>query len=134
MAKQLNWFKFHGIPEEVVVKGTKYTIKFADVCQVNGAEAEGYCDIEQKVIAIKNYPKNSLFVGKTFLHEVFHALWFELGLYSTDIDQNLQEILAENYSNFLGDLDCVKFGKPKKPPKPPVPEEKKKRRVTGKRK
>jgi hypothetical protein len=44
---------------------------------------------------------NSETVFRDYAHEIFHAIWDRAGMAQTSISGDIEEILCENFSNFL---------------------------------
>lgn len=82
------------------ILGEKYQIIPKDELNLDGVSCVGACFHEQKEIHILNGLSKEDEM-KTYLHEIFHASFFELCLNQTDIDKNVQEILAEGFSRII---------------------------------
>lgn len=88
------------IPKEISIKGTKYKIKRNFISD----DEYGRCDSFTKTINIHPSVTGEL-LKATFMHEVFHALVFELGLRQASFSHDIEEVLVENLANFV----CEKF-------------------------
>lgn len=82
--------------KSVDVRGRKYSVKLAKVgCNEDGHPILGYCDRYKKEICIgMECPDEELL--DTFLHEYFHAVWYESGLYSEDVPAWVEHIFLVN--------------------------------------
>lgn len=89
------------LPESINVKGVVYQIIKTDTFPEEG-NLEGLCDLEKKIIYVKKSLKTPD-LKKAFLHELFHAVLFEVGVHCTEISEDLEHIIVENLSNFVVD-------------------------------
>ena len=89
--------------KHVTVKGAKYKIKIVKELydSVTGEPIMGSCDPVKKVICLKEDMDENEFL-KTFLHELLHAVVFEVSLYQV-IDEKIVEIIVDNMGNVIYD-------------------------------
>lgn len=87
------------IPKSIDVFGTRYRVKFVDTDLF-----AGLCDSSKKTIFI-NANQNKEQILNTYLHEVFHAMQFTLGMHNA-ISREMMEMLAENSAVMV--MECLK--------------------------
>ena len=87
------------IPKSIDVFGTRYKVKFVDTDLF-----AGLCDSGKKTIFI-NANQNKEQVLNTYLHEIFHAMQFTLGMQNA-ISREMMEMLAENSAVMV--MECLK--------------------------
>ena len=85
--------------KKICVRGRDYRIKFEKQLRSDhGHPLHGYCDSQNKTIVLSDdSPEYELL--DTFLHEYFHAIWYESGIYSEDIPTWIEHIYLTNISH-----------------------------------
>lgn len=87
------------IPKSIDVFGTKYKIKFVET-----ELFAGLCDSGKRTIFINaNQSKEQIL--STYLHEIFHAMQFTLGMHNA-ISREMMEMIAENSAVMV--MECLK--------------------------
>lgn len=86
--------------DKISIKGQEYKIIFEDNPRVDGSDALGYCNCEDYIICIKSGLPRQLEM-QVFLHECFHALVYELGLYHTSLSDDIEHIIVDQFSEFI---------------------------------
>jgi hypothetical protein len=96
------------LPTKINVKGAMYTIKSINnmMCDDHHDLCDGMVNTDEKWIVVNT--KSRIGGKHILLHEIIHALIFELGL-SQLISEDLDEILAENISNELQKIFYMRF-------------------------
>jgi hypothetical protein len=85
----------------LMVRGTKWKIKFVKRMPPGEDDACGLCDTEAHIIYIKKGMKPDVTM-ETFLHEYMHALMFEIGLheeFSKEIEHTIVVALSRDMKN-----------------------------------
>lgn len=83
--------------KSIKIKGQRYKIKHVQLIENEGLY--GKCDFKNRFILIDENLKDDDFKS-TFIHEIGHALLFEIGMCQA-IHMDLHEIIVENYANEL---------------------------------
>jgi hypothetical protein len=92
-------------PKQVLIAGKPYSIAF--VATIKDADTRGQCDIEDKIILIqKDLGEKETF--ETLIHEVLHALEFELKIKIThkavySLETGISGFLLDNLYLFFKD-------------------------------
>lgn len=87
------------IPKSINVFGTRYRVKFVDTDLF-----AGLCDSAKRTIFINaNQAKDQIL--STYLHEVFHAMQFTLGMHNA-LSREMMEMIAENSAVMV--MECLK--------------------------
>lgn len=73
------------------VFGKNVPVKFKPIAQETGLE--GYFSPSEYLIVVDADSDNKL---QTAMHELFHAVWFRLGLLQIKVSEDTQEIIVEN--------------------------------------
>ena len=74
---------------------------------INGDECDGHCDKEKKLITMAE-PDNNHEYTATLLHELFHGAFYESALGQTSIDEDIEEIIVEQFAKVLLDNFDIK--------------------------
>lgn len=82
------------IPKKINIFGTVYKIKFVETTLF-----AGLCDSDLKTIFI-NIDQSDEQIRATYLHEIFHAMQFTLGM-NNAISREMMEVLAENSATLV---------------------------------
>ena len=87
--------------KSIPARGRDYKVKVKKIGRnEDGHSILGYCDRYKKEICINvECPDEELL--DTFLHEYFHAIWYESGLYSEDIPAWVEHIFLVNITHDL---------------------------------
>lgn len=80
-------------PNTIAILGTRYKIILT-----NSLEDAGEMDGDLKEISISVSTGNNM---ETLLHEFFHAVFHETGLYCTSIDDDLEEVICQSFARAL---------------------------------
>lgn len=99
-----------GIPLYINVKGSVYNIIIAD--EIEG-DRQGLCSYSDKKIFIQK-DSDRAEMRRTFLHELCHAILFEIGFHQTSLTYEAEQILVENFSHVLEPLFYARNTKNKK--------------------
>lgn len=96
------------LPEYVVIKGEVWAIKIIDMSNmltyddkgcVTG-HAVGLCEAGTKTLYFHDKLSKEL-RKSTFLHELGHAIFTEMGMNQTSFSSDTEELIVENYANVL---------------------------------
>lgn len=85
------------------ILGRKITTKL--IAPENPEHLAEYDDVK----GVVNLTPTSKTICKDYGHEIFHAFWKRIGMGQTDIPENIEEILCENFSNFFDDNIVVLY-------------------------
>lgn len=83
------------LPKKINIKGKEYKIIQINDISLNGEPAHGLVDYDKQIILIEKSASNESKLS-TLIHELCHAVWYEIGLKQTSLTQDLEELLAEN--------------------------------------
>lgn len=77
-----------------------YAVKFKKRVRQDGADCDGLCHYDDKVIDIQvNQPPDRLLT--TFLHEFMHAAFYELGAEELADNESFVESMAQNVARAI---------------------------------
>jgi len=83
------------------IYGTIWRIKYKwHLTDDNGHPAFGLCDKEKSIIWIARGLKSQEKRG-TFLHELIHAINYELKICQTELNSEVEEIMTEGVADYL---------------------------------
>jgi len=85
------------VRKAINIKGEKYSFKYLTPQEMG--HVYGRCDFANKIIYYDGTLKGDILI-QTILHEIGHAILFEVGLLQA-VNQDLHEIIVENYANEL---------------------------------
>lgn len=88
------------IPKTILVKGKRWKIFYKwNLMDDDGCKCDGLCEYKARVIWLDRSLLKSEKV-QTFLHELVHALIYELHL-NTSLPGEVEEVLAEGISQYF---------------------------------
>ena len=97
------------IPTSIKIKGKRWQIKHKWNLKDDGHNGvDGLCDYKLKII----YLDRSLVKADkeaTLLHEIFHAIIYEVGLHQTSLEDDVEELIVENISMFMLDTFNIRL-------------------------
>lgn len=85
------------LPKSKNILGTEIKYEFADLNDYDGI----YDPIKKTISINKELKVNELALKTTILHEEGHAMFDILGLNQTSLSLDMQEIIVENFANFI---------------------------------
>jgi Zn-dependent peptidase ImmA (M78 family) len=89
------------IPTSFKIKGKKWRICHKwNLLDDDGTHVDGLCCVKKRIV----YLDRSLVKEdkqSTLLHELFHALIYEIGLHQTSLTLDVEELIVENLSLFM---------------------------------
>lgn len=88
------------LPKIITIKDTTWTVAQRWAPRVEGKLVNGYACPRTKTMVIDRSLSEEEKL-ETFLHECFHAFCFEMGTHHTAMSEDLEEILAESWANWL---------------------------------
>lgn len=91
------------LPKEIELFGKVFTVTEKKKIMYEGDECEGLFLPDTCEIYIKKDLNRENKV-KTFIHELGHAMIWRTGLKQSNLSEELEEIIVENYSTFLWEL------------------------------
>ena len=92
----------------IQARGTTYTIKFCPNLEDEGQLLHGFCDPNDKIIALNDSSPDKELLD-TFLHEFLHAIWHETGLSNEPIPTWVEHIyLCGIVSDCVNQKDLMK--------------------------
>lgn len=94
------------LPKFIIVKGEVWAIKRACLEQIPSFDdrgnvighAVGLCEFSTRTIIIHNKLNKEL-IRPTFLHELGHAIFAEIGFNQTSFSSDFEELIVENFAN-----------------------------------
>lgn len=89
------------IPKNIKIYGKNWAIDYKwNLKDDEGNNLEGLCCFEKRLITIDRLlTKEKKF--SVFLHELFHAILFELKIKQTSLSSDVEEIIVEGFADFL---------------------------------
>lgn len=90
---------------EIEVYGESWKVEFTTdiVDPKTGEPGDGLCDADNKIIYIDNTLKKDE-TACTFFHELFHAYCRRMGIENSNLSDELEEILADQYGKLVSEL------------------------------
>lgn len=96
------------IPTSIKIKGKRWKITHKWNLKDEGIKCDGLCSYDERII----YLDRSLLKEDkvpTLLHEIYHALIYEIGLHQTSLSLDVEEMLVENISMFMIDTFNIRL-------------------------
>jgi len=90
------------IPKTIDVKGKLWKVEYKWNLSDEGTLCDGLCDDTLRTIFINRATPKEQRAG-IFMHELLHALYYELNLQEATFSEDVEEILVENTVQFLLD-------------------------------
>ena len=88
------------IPKSILVHGKEWCVKYGQNLKHEGHDAYGLCEYESRTIWIcRDVDKSER--PLIFLHEIFHAILYEVGVHETSINDDIEEIIVGNLSEYV---------------------------------
>jgi Zn-dependent peptidase ImmA (M78 family) len=89
------------IPNSLHVKGRKYSVRYKwNLRDDNGHPCDGLCDREKKIIYLDHSLKGDK-KDRAFVHELLHALFTELNISGTILNEDNEEHIVANLEEFF---------------------------------
>lgn len=99
------------LPRSIDVYGKKWSIKYRwNPKDDDGNHALGLCVYDSREIIIDQGSKKEERLP-IFLHELFHAIIYELKLRQTSLTSDVEEIIVDNFAEYLNENFCIKIKK-----------------------
>jgi len=98
----MDWKARMKIPKNIMIYGKKWQIRYKKfpIPLDDEIGTEGLCDKEERVIYIEKsldlYDKEN-----TFVHELIHAINYELKLGQTSLTSDVEEIICQGIADFF---------------------------------
>ena len=102
------------LPKTVNVFGAAVNVIESSNLHYGDLKVDGLFDSSSKSIFVEiSLPKEEKL--QTFIHELGHALLWRVGVGQSNISQELEEMIVENYATMITETFNIRFKK--KPPK-----------------
>lgn len=93
------------IPKRLKILGRPWKVVYKKEIVMDGVQCAGLCDFEKKTIfLLKELPQDLQF--EVFLHEFFHAVFFEIGIDFEQVPQWVEHLFIAGISrDMLQNID-----------------------------
>lgn len=88
----------------ITVYGLKIKVTFCPYVHWEGQQLAGLFIPGKKVIFVATEGRTKAEITQTFLHELFHAAVYRLGLNNAQFSHDIEEIIVDNFANVLTEV------------------------------